>query len=320
MSITMACPQASVTATALGPVEFHLTAGDGPVVLTSHGGMGGADQARLLLSWLDPSAYRLLSVSRPGYLGTPLEGRETPERQADLFAALLDVLDVPRAAVVTLSSGGPAGYLLAARHPGRVTALVAISSNSGPARPAHNAGPVAQAVFASRLGQWLTSALAARKPAWLVRALLRGESTLAQEDINAQAAHVLRTPATLDWLRSFMTTIYPYRPRKPGTDNDTRQLASLAELPLEDIRCPTLIVHGTHDADVPCEHAATAQQRIGGAQHHWIEHGSHLGFWLNPHADDAQTQAREFLAQHSPHLGPATGKASGADRGGGIPE
>lgn len=299
MSATRARPQASVTATALGPVEYHLTAGDGPVVLASHGGMGGTDQARLLLSWLDPSAYRLLSVSRPGYLGTPLEGRETPERQADLFAALLDVLDLPRAAVITLSSGGPAGYLLAARHPGRVTALVAISSVSGPYQPAHNVGPVAQAVFASRLGQWLTSALAARKPAWLVRALLRGESTLTQEDIDAQAAHVLRTPAALDWLRSFMTTLHPYRPRKPGTDNDTRQLTRLTGLPLEDIRCPALIVHGTHDADVPFEHAATAQQRISGAQHHWIDHGSHLGFWLNQHAGHAHAHARGFLDQHS---------------------
>ena len=183
-------------------------------------------------------------------------------------AALLEALHIDRAAVVTLSSGGPAGYLLAARHPGRVTALIAISSNSGPARPTHNAGPIAQAVFASWLGQWLTSSLAARKPAWLVRALLRGESTLAKEYIDAQAAHVLRTPATLEWLRGFIATIYPYRPRKPGTDNDTRQLAHLTALPLKAIRCPTLIVHGTHDADVPFEHATTAWQQISGACHH----------------------------------------------------
>ena len=299
MSTATIFPEASVTATALGPVEYHLTARDGPVVLASHGGMGGADQARLMLSWLNPAEYRLLAVSRPGYLGTPLHGRETPEQQAGLFAALLEALNIDRAAVVTLSSGGPAGYLLAARHPGRVTALIAISSNSGPARPTHNAGPIAQAVFASWLGQWLTSSLAARKPAWLVRALLRGESTLAKEDIDAQAAHVLRTPATLEWLRGFIATIYPYRPRKPGTDNDTRQLAHLTALPLEAIRCPTLIMHGTHDADVPFEHATTAWQQISGACHHWIEHGSHLGFWLNPHAGHAQTHAREFLSQPS---------------------
>src|ERR671935_35148 len=77
----------------------------------------------------------------------------------------------------------------------------AISSVSAPYQPTHNVGAVAQAVFTSRLGQWLTSALAARKPAWLVRALLRGESTLTQEDIDSQAAHLLRTPAALEWLR-----------------------------------------------------------------------------------------------------------------------
>jgi pimeloyl-ACP methyl ester carboxylesterase len=38
---------------------------------------------------------------------------------------------VERAAVVTLSAGGPPGYLLALRHPDRVSALLAISSVTG---------------------------------------------------------------------------------------------------------------------------------------------------------------------------------------------
>ena len=38
--------------TAHGKVEFHLTEGEGPVILASHGGLGGLDQARLLLTCL----------------------------------------------------------------------------------------------------------------------------------------------------------------------------------------------------------------------------------------------------------------------------
>src|SRR5215203_529242 len=95
-----------VIETAAGKAEFDLTEGEGAVVLTSHGGIGGVDQARIMLGWLDPACYRLLSVSRPGYLNTPLASGRRIEEQADLFAAVLDALGVEKAAVVTLSAGG----------------------------------------------------------------------------------------------------------------------------------------------------------------------------------------------------------------------
>ena len=53
-----------VIETVVGRAEFDLT--EGVVVLTSHGGIGGVDQARVMLGWLDPAHYQLLSVSRPG--------------------------------------------------------------------------------------------------------------------------------------------------------------------------------------------------------------------------------------------------------------
>lgn len=284
--------------TALGPVQINLTDGAGPVVLASHAGVGGVDQAHLMLDWLATDGYRRLLVSRPGYLETPLAGRESFERQADLFAALLDTLDLPRVAVVTLSSGGPPGYLLAARHPDRVRALVAISSVSGHHEPSHAAGPIAQALFTSRVGEFLTRTMARRSPRQLVTQLLRAESHLTPEQIRAQADHVLRTPQVLAWLRAFIGTLHPYRLRRPGTDNDTTQLARITDLPLPGIRCPTLIVHGTHDADVPFEHGKRAHEQITGAEHHWIEAGSHLGFWLAPNAEPTRAGARDFLERH----------------------
>jgi len=60
---------------------------------------------------------RVIAVSRPGYLGTPLADGETPEAQADLYAALLDTLGIARA----VSSRSPpaaerAGLRAAPRH------------------------------------------------------------------------------------------------------------------------------------------------------------------------------------------------------------
>jgi len=74
----------------------------------------------------------------------------------------------------------------------------------------------------------------------------------------------------------------------------------LTHLPLERVRCPTLIVHGTHDADVTFDHGVYAHEHITGAARVWIAEGSHLGFWLSPHAATAQATARAFLDRQTP--------------------
>lgn len=286
--------------TAMGLVEFHLTEGDGPVVLASHGGAGGVDQARLLLSWLDPARYRLLSLSRPGYLGTPLASGRSIEAQADLFAALLDALGLERAAVVTLSAGGPLGYVFAARHPDRVWALLAIDSVSGRHELPETAGPVAEAIFMGGLGEFLMKLIGQKKPAWLLRLILQGTAYFNKRQLQEHLAFALSSPEAIDFIRAFTSTLYPYRPRKTGTDNDSALYRQLTGLPMEQVRCPTLIVHGTHDADVKFYHGVYARERIAGAQHVWIEEGDHLGFWLSPNGLQARAAAHEFLDRYRP--------------------
>ena len=145
--------ESKVVETKQGKVEYHLSEGDGPVILISHGGLGGLDQARVMASWVDDAKYRLLCPSRPGYLGTPLESGKTIEEQADLFAALLDVLKIDKVAIVTASAGGPPGYVFSIRHPDRVWALVAIDSVSGYYDMPETAGVIAQTLFMTDFGQ-----------------------------------------------------------------------------------------------------------------------------------------------------------------------
>jgi pimeloyl-ACP methyl ester carboxylesterase len=70
--------------------------------------------------------------------------------------------------------------------------------------------------------------------------------------------------------------------------------------PLDRIDTPTLIVHGTHDGDVPFADGMHAADRIPGAERYWMDRDDHLGFWLSPAAEAAQAAAREFLHRHAP--------------------
>lgn len=288
-----------VVETDLGPVEFDLTPGDGPVVLAS-GGVGGVRASRLQVGWLDPNRYRLLSVSRPGYGGTPLASGPGVEQQADLFVALLDRLRIERTAVVTVSAGGPAGYQLALRHPHRVVALIAIDSVSGRHDVPETAVPLAQAIFMNSSTQWLFGALARRSPTWMLRAILRDTGYYTKSQLRAHLDFTLASPEALAFGRGLLGAFFPYRPSKAGSDNDTAVSRGLAPLPLEGIECPALIIHGTHDADVKFHHGVYAYEQIAGAERIWIEEGSHLGFWLSPRAGGAQDAARTFLDRYRP--------------------
>ena len=64
--------------TAHGEIEYILK-GSGPVILFLHGSPGGYDQGAIDMEmWID-AGFSVLSISRPGYLRTPLSTGETPE-------------------------------------------------------------------------------------------------------------------------------------------------------------------------------------------------------------------------------------------------
>jgi pimeloyl-ACP methyl ester carboxylesterase len=286
--------------TARGKVEFDLTDGGGPVVLSVHAGLGGADQGRLNAGWLAGRGYRILSPSRPGYLGTPLDSGTTVEDQAGLLAALLDTLGIAQAALVSYSAGGPVAYALAARHPERVTALVAISSLSGPhPHPGDGSGSrVRDAIFLSAPGQKLVQLAMERLPRAFLSATLAQTGHLTKAERKAYVDHVLNSPDALAFFKGITAMMNPYAERALGVRNDFEQGRSMAPLPFAEITCPTLIVHGTRDAMAEFHDGVRAHEHIKGAERYWIEGGDHMAFWLAPEAPKAQASVRGFLNQH----------------------
>jgi pimeloyl-ACP methyl ester carboxylesterase len=282
-----------------GKVEFDLTEGDGPVVLSVHGGIGGADQGRLIADWLAGGRYRILSPSRPGYLGTPLDSGATVDGQADLLAALLDALQITQVALLSYSAGGPVAYSLAARHPERVLAIVAISSLSGPQLIPEDVGRVREAIFLSTPGQKALRLIMERLPRAFLSGTLAQTGHLPKRERKRYVDHVLNSPDALAFIKGLMAMMDPYSERAPGVHNDFQQGREMAPLPLGDITCPALIIHGTHDADAEFYHGVRAHEHIKGAERYWIEGGDHLAFWLSREAPKAQASARAFVNEHT---------------------
>lgn len=284
--------------TARGPIEYDMYGTTGPVVLSVHPGLGGAGQGRLFASWLQQDGFRLLSPSRPGFLGTPLTSGRTNEEQADLLAALLDELGIDRVGVLAVSAGSPVAYTFAARHPDRVWALVSIGGVSKQLPPGEPSSSLRR-TFLNTVVQKLTRLTKMLSFETIVSSTLDETSTFDEEQRSARLSSIMNTPRVRTFFEAMFETTFPYEQRWPGTDNDTAQ-ARRGAPPLDQIKAPTLVIHGRQDGDVPFEDGQNAAARIPGARHHWMDNEDHLGFWLSPNAAQPQTVARTFLQQHTP--------------------
>jgi pimeloyl-ACP methyl ester carboxylesterase len=283
---------APIVDTTLGPVECA-TAGEGPAVLVLHGSPGGGDQAAIMARFLVAAGLRAIMPSRPGYLGTPLGERRTIDQQADLHAALLDALGIEQAGVLSWSGGGPSGFRLAALHPRRVRALVALAAVSGPiAIPADDLSR--RLMFGTRVGGWLVRMLAAHAPQQLVSATLDSEGSLDKEQLRQRTEEVFADAGKRRFVLDLGQTVN-YVGREDGYANDLDQFAAIDSLQLEQIAAPVLLVHGSADTDVPPDHSARSAAAIPGADLLTLDGGTHLAFYTHPQASEAQARALELL-------------------------
>ena len=235
----------TIIQTATGPIEYA-EIGKGPIVLVSHGTPGGYDGPLAVLKLTDAenSGFRYVIPSRPGYLRTPIDVGHTPDEQADAFAALLDALNVQKAAIIAESGGGPAALQFALRHPERCSALVLES-----ALVRNYRGPTPRlpsTAFAAYLRDLLF--------------YLFQDAGIAPYQADNPNDHLI-TPLA----RAELYGVMPYWSRRVGTRNDLVQEQRLNDWPLDEITCSTLILQGTADQSAPRADAEYAHAQIAGS-------------------------------------------------------
>jgi len=281
--------------------------GAGPVILHLHGGASGYDQT-MALSWdLQEAGFTILSPSRPGYLRTPFTNGATPEQAADLVAGLLDVLSIDKVCVMGTSGGGPTALQFALRHPERVWGLVlqaAISQRH--VQPRRSTNTLIGRVLFTKSGTWLADFLAwgmhllARWwPAMLIRSLLSASDDLDRSKAEQRRSYVLRHPAQVAFFRRVVESGMPLSVRQTGLGNDLHQFAHLPVYPLEQITCPTLVVHGRADGNVPLAHAEFVAGAVPNAELLALDDCGHF-VWVGPGAGQAAGKVRAFLTRHAP--------------------
>jgi pimeloyl-ACP methyl ester carboxylesterase len=269
----------------------HTSTGEGTAILALHGGMGGLDQSQLLARALlgDAQGFRVIAVSRPGYLDTPIEAGRTPEHQADLYAQLLDNLGIESVVVAAVSAGGLSALQFAIRHPRKCRALILVSCCTGRLETP----PEIQ----SRLR---VMPLLARVPG--LAALMRwkiarsseetARRSIADPEIRARTFGHAEAGAML---RALQLSVFDrLRERLPGTINDVTLFAELDRTAFDQISAPALIIHGSADRVVPFSHAQAAAKGLPRGELFAIEGGEHVALFT--HLDEVRARTAKFLS------------------------
>jgi pimeloyl-ACP methyl ester carboxylesterase len=277
-----------VIETKCGPVEYAQI-GEGDPVLVVHGALGGFDQGLFLARSVDMSNHQVISVSRFGFLRSPVPPGATLDSQADAFGALLDALKVQKVAVIAVSAGSTSAIRFTARHPQRVSALILM----GPDAPGETymALPprfLANILFGNNFVYWAVIKVFGKKMQTATGMVPKGYPL---------------TPEYAALVNKVQTGNLPVSRRMNGWDFETytcekefwASVTPASPYPLSKIETPVLVIMAEDDPiSLPANVRALAEQ-MPNARLFIVPDGGHFLFG---HAEEVRDEVALFLGSH----------------------
>lgn len=264
--------------------------GDGPVDIIFGAGL----VSHLDLLWADPYATaflrrlasigRLLLFDKPGTgLSDPVAGVPTVQQRADDFLAVLDAAGSQRAVVIGFSEACSPAILLAATHPERVEALVALCGLPRIGL-SDNFLPGAEDRF-----ERFWAAIRHSTEHWGDGSFFQALSPYARENMvyRRLAPNVERACASPGMARVMLNALWDY---------DVTGVTGAVDV-------PTLVIHRTADV-LPIEGARWMADAIGGAKLVELSGAEHM-CWFD--GDDILAGVEDFIGGSAPR-GPISRK------------
>jgi 3-oxoadipate enol-lactonase len=223
-----------------------------PVIVLSHALATSMDIWAYQLPLL-AQRFRVLVYDLRGHGGSAAPGNSfTLQELASDVAALLDHLQIPRAAFVGLSIGGMVGQLFALRYPDRLTGLVLCSTGS---RTEPQAKPTIEDRITAVRAEGFKGQLQSTLSRWF------------------SAKFIEEAPATMAWISNLILAT-----SVDGYTGCARAIQDLdATDALSEVRVKTLIIPGEHDLGFPEKVSRAIQQKIANSELILLKGAAHLG-------------------------------------------
>lgn len=232
-----------------GDIEYALT-GEGIPVLFLHGAGGGYDQGFWGGKVYLGGGYKIVSVSRYGFLRSPIPVNASIKTQAALYKELLDYLKIEKVIVIGASAGGPSATQFSNDYPERVSSLILLSAVSMPRAPGDKDPFYINIIYTIQQSDYVY---------WFV-----------SKNFQPQFLDLLGIPSEVyqnftseqkELAQEMLDVMHPMSQRYKGAINDGMMIG-LDAPSTENLSAPTLIIHAKDDALVSYEHAENAHRKI----------------------------------------------------------
>ena len=235
-----------------GPLEVWRS-GDGPTVLVAHGcGFGGSYRNNTWLARELPD-HQVISLSRPGYGGTPLSTASAFHDQGAMYVDVLDALGVEDCVVIGMSASGPIAMLAARDHAPRVRGLV-LWCTLARALPAHEIDEDRTNLDNDVLEKEQVADRAAY-------ARILSDESFARDVLPellrpAEMVRYARDPVVRASIAAYLEGLVVAPAAVSAVRNDQLQMRALLGAGLDSrVPVPMLVMHGADDNVVPVAHA-----------------------------------------------------------------
>lgn len=272
-----------VIETACGTIEYARV-GEGYPVLVVHGTMGGFDAGLMLAKSAIDAGFQIISVSRFGYLRSPLPENANVNMQADAYACLLDALGIQQIAVMTVSGGATSSIRFAARYPERISALIMIS----PAAPGNvYVAPPPRAALSLMRGDFFY---------WTMVTYFR---PVMQRMIGVPEGFVL-TPESETRVKDILAATLPSSGRSDGfyfdnygmTSEFYEEISETSPYSANKIETPVLVINALDDPYAVPENVHGLTEKFPNARLFIVSDGGHL---LLGHSAEVDAEIIQFL-------------------------
>jgi len=270
-----------------GKIEYSMK-GEGPPVLLLHGAGGGYDQGLWLGKIILGNCYKFISVSRFGYLCSPIPEDASLKTQAALYLALLDSLNIEGVLVVGGSAGGPSALQFVHDYPDRCSALIMFSARSMFRAPGDKEMfyvNIIHLIQQSDFAYWLF--------AKFFQSLIL--------DLMGIPSGVYKSfaPEQKELAQEMLDIMHPMSQRYKGTMHDGEMIL-LDSVSMSEISAPTLIIHSKDDALVSYEHAEYVHKNIKQSKLILFDTGGHVMLsQMNEVREHMKTFLRDILKSNT---------------------
>jgi len=246
-------------------------AGNGRPLLFIHGYPLNRSLWEMQLNGLGDTARVIAPDLRGHGASDPAPGPYSMDLLAEDCAHVLDALDAAEPAVVCgLSMGGYIAFAFQRLYPERVGALILTATR--PAPDSSEGKAARDQAMATAKEKGVDAIVEAMLPK-----MLSTKTTASRPDIVERVRRMMRT-TSLEGILGDLAGLRDRPDSRPG---------------LGDIRCPTLVIHGTDDQIIPPPEAEAMQAAIEGSKIRLIRDAGHLPNLEQPDAFNAAV--REFV-------------------------